>query len=129
MTRQILIVCNHGVASRYLAEELSRALEERIAEDGEEMEEFDFNPRGMLARTPTDEEIAEACAVLAPFTEKQFLALSNGMENDDVACWKRFFARAREEGKAVVAYYDFGKSAFVEPRKLVEELEAFCLEK
>ncbi|MFH1200583.1 MAG: hypothetical protein V1708_05950 [Candidatus Micrarchaeota archaeon] len=130
MTKEILVVCNTGVSSRFVAQELALAFEEIEADSGLEMEEFDFNPRGVLSRLPTDDEIESASAILVPFSQKDLSKLEKnqgpqkGPGKDSLAAWKKFFERIAPENKPVLPCYDFERSEFVEPKELAERILA-----
>ena len=123
MTKTILVVCSFGEASQLVADEIAAVFEE-MQEQEEEFEDYDFNPRSLFARAPTDEEIEQSSVVLAPFTEKELKALAKKKKLEAVFLegWTGFLDRVREAGRPVFAYFDYVANEYVSPQKLVGKI-------
>lgn len=119
--KTVLVVSKEEEASVFLAKELSLLIEEQESED--EIEEYDFNPRGMAERPPTDDEIASADVILTPFSETDFSSKAKvPLEKEEAGLWADFFASVRVAGKRVVPFFDFKANRYVPMERLAERV-------
>lgn len=107
MKKLVLVVCNTGHSSQMVAARLSSRLGE----------EYEFVPRGALARIPTEQELSNAKLVLTPFDEADFKVKMKGDELSEYYIgWMKFFND--NKGKKIIAY---GKESFERLYKLIPE--------
>lgn len=114
--KKIIVVCDHGNASRMVAHYLSRAL-------GEMGQEAQVNACGIFARIPTDEEIKESDAVIVAFDEEQLeIIKKQGFQADYIESWKRFCAKVRGMGVNVYCYQDYKTHSMVDPKRIAANI-------
>ena len=114
--RQVIVVCDHGISSRFYAEHLRREFD-KLGEAADVM------ACGVFAKVPTEYDLKEAVAVITAYEEGQLEALKKkGLKDEYIAVWKAFFKRVKEAGKPVYTYYDYETHVFNEPKAMAKKI-------
>ena len=114
MNKSVIVVCDHGNASRMVGHFLRMELDRREIS-------ADILARGIFAKIPADAEIMASEAVIVAFDEGQLEILkSQGFPDDYAASWRQFCNRVKKLGKPIFCYQDYRTHSRVEPKTLAD---------